>query len=114
MKLQRFTTLLVAMAVSAAGQVPPKSASVPRMADGHPDLQGIWTNATMTPLQRPAELGSKEFFTEQEAADFVKKRQEQQSFADRPESRKQGDPGAYNQAFFDFGNRIVKTRRTSL
>jgi hypothetical protein len=116
MILQRFTTLLaaLAMAIAAAGQAPSKNAGMPRTADGHPDLQGIWTNATMTPLQRPAELGSKEFFTEQEAAAFVKKRQEQQSFADRPESRKPGDPGAYNQAFFDFGNRIVKTRRTSL
>ncbi|HXP86440.1 MAG TPA: hypothetical protein VN841_17055 [Bryobacteraceae bacterium] len=28
--------------------------TAPRTADGHPDLQGIWTNATLTPLERPA------------------------------------------------------------
>ena len=39
----------------------------PRTPDGQPDLQGIWTNANLTPLQRPAELGDKQFFTEQEA-----------------------------------------------
>lgn len=45
---------------------------VPRTPWGHPDLQGRWTNATLTPLERPAELGSKEFFTEAEAAEYVK------------------------------------------
>ena len=39
----------------------------PRTPDGHPDLQGYWTNATFTPLERPRELAGKEFFTEQEA-----------------------------------------------
>jgi len=43
--------------------------SPPRMPDGHPDLQGVWTNATITPLERPKNLGAKEFFTEQEAAE---------------------------------------------
>ena len=34
--------------------------------EGHPDLQGYWTNATYTPLERPAALGTKEFYTEAE------------------------------------------------
>ncbi|MSV34187.1 MAG: hypothetical protein EXQ47_01130 [Bryobacterales bacterium] len=41
--------------------------------DGQPDLQGTWTNATNVPLQRPKELGAKEFFTPQEQADFQAK-----------------------------------------
>ena len=45
---------------------------VPRTPWGHPDLQGRWTNATLTPLERPSELGSKEFFTEAEAAEYAK------------------------------------------
>jgi hypothetical protein len=45
----------------------------PRTPDGHPDLQGIWTNASITPLERPRELGSKEFFTEEEAAENRKR-----------------------------------------
>jgi hypothetical protein len=40
--------------------------------DGHPDLQGIYTMATFTPLERPASLAGKEFFTEAEAAELTK------------------------------------------
>jgi hypothetical protein len=45
----------------------------PRTADGHPDLQGVWTNASITPMERPKELGAKEFYTEGEAAEFRKR-----------------------------------------
>lgn len=44
----------------------------PRTPWGDPDLQGSWSNATVTPLERPAELGSKEFFTPAEAAEYAK------------------------------------------
>ena len=33
---------------------------------GDPDLQGVWTNQTPVPLERPVALGGKAFFTEQE------------------------------------------------
>ena len=39
----------------------PKPWTAPRMPDGHPDLQGIWSNASNAPLERPKELGTKEF-----------------------------------------------------
>lgn len=42
---------------------------MPRTADGKPNLQGIWTNASQTPLQRSRDLGTKGFFTADEAAD---------------------------------------------
>ncbi len=45
----------------------------PRTPDGHPDLQGFWTNATITPLERPRELGAKEFYTDEEAAEVRKR-----------------------------------------
>ena len=45
-----------------------------RAADGQPDLQGYWTNATVTPLERPAELAGKEFLTEQEAIAYEKQK----------------------------------------
>lgn len=48
--------------------------AVPRTPDGHPDLQGLWTNETFTPLERPAELAGKEFFTDEEAAQFLASR----------------------------------------
>src|SRR6185503_7768588 len=67
--------------------------------------------ATLTPLQRPAELGTKAFFTPEEAAAFAKQRIEQTN-ADRP--ARSGDVGAYNDAFFERGSGGVKSRRTSL
>jgi hypothetical protein len=52
----------------------PKVWSPPHTADRQPDLQGYWTNATFTPLERPSELASKEFFTREEAAAYEQQR----------------------------------------
>jgi hypothetical protein len=49
---------------------------VPRTADGQPDLTGNWSNATFTPLERPAAFADKEFFTAEEAEAFAKSRDE--------------------------------------
>jgi hypothetical protein len=46
------------------------------LADGQPDFQGYWTNATYTPLERDRELGTKEFFTADEAVAYAKKREQ--------------------------------------
>jgi len=65
---------------------PPLSAQTwtpPRTPDGHPDLQGFWTNASITPLERPRDLGAKEFFTEEEAAEIRKKALVPASVAER-------------------------------
>jgi hypothetical protein len=43
-----------------------------RHAPSHPDLQGAWNGSTMTPLQRPAEMKDREFFTPEEAAEYVR------------------------------------------
>jgi hypothetical protein len=43
-----------------------------RTSDGQPDLQGFWTNTTVTPLERPKELADKAFFTPAEAAEYAK------------------------------------------
>ena len=51
-----------------------KSWTSPRTPDGQPDLQGYWTNGTYIPLERPKELGNKEFYTEAEAAALEKKK----------------------------------------
>ena len=82
-----------------------------RHAWGDPDLEGTWTNATLTTLQRAPELGTKAFFTPDEAAAFNKQRI-QATNADRP--LRAGEVGAYNDAFFERGRGGVKTRRTSL
>ena len=81
-----------------------------RLAWGDPDLEGTWTNATLTTLQRAPELGTKAYFTPEEAAAFERQRV-QATNADRP--LRAGEVGAYNDAFFERGH-SVKTRRTSL
>ena len=43
--------------------------SQPRTPDGQPDLQGVWSNATLTPLERPAAFAGREFLTDQELAE---------------------------------------------
>jgi hypothetical protein len=40
--------------------------TVPRTADGRPDLTGFWTTQTFTPMERPDYLGDKAFYTEEE------------------------------------------------
>ena len=51
-----------------------KTWTAPRKADGRPDLEGIWSNASNTPLERPKGLGTKEFYTADEFAALVAKR----------------------------------------
>ena len=83
----------------------------PRTPDGQPDIQGIWTNATITPFERPANLQGKEFLTAAEAAAL-----ERQSAGVRDDDGppRKGDVGSYNQFWFDSGDRVVSSRRTSL
>ena len=78
---------------------------------GDPDLQGTWTGSTMTPLERRSEHVGKEFLTEEEAA-ALEQRADQRRFVEREPSS--GDPGTYNQIWFDPGTRIVPDRRTAL
>jgi len=110
-------TVLLAPA-PVAGQantrVAAKTWTAPRTADGQPDLQGLWTNATITPFERPKDLAGKEFFTEEEAAAY-EKRVAANSNRDRRGDTAEADvAGAYNDFWFDRGNKIVPTRRTSL
>jgi hypothetical protein len=88
--------------------------TVPRLKDGHPDLNGFWNNANLTPFQRPAGLGEKQYFTSDEARAFEKTRLEEVD-RDRRNGKSQADlDGAYNEVWFDRGTKIAKSGRTSL
>jgi len=106
--------LLTPVLISGQARSPtPKTWTVPRTPDGKPDLQGTWTNATVTPLERPRDLAAKEFFTEKEAAEF-----EKQAVYDANGDRRDGTPDAdvgraYNEFWRDRG-KVVSTMRTSL
>src|SRR5262245_29091915 len=71
-----FIALVSSASIPARGQTPAVSRTastytVPRTPDGQPDLQGYWTNATYTPLERPNNV-TKEFYTPEEAAQIEK------------------------------------------
>ena len=89
----------------------------PQTVWGAPDLQGVWDFRTITPLQRPEDLGGKAFLTEEEAS------QREQGAVDRAiaawdrDARRTeagGNVGGYNNFWMDQGTNIVGTRRTSL
>jgi hypothetical protein len=78
-------TLLLLLAAPAHSADPAAKATaakatqtLPRTPDGQPDLQGYWSNATYIPLERPKELGDKEFYTEAEAAAYEKRKFQQE------------------------------------
>ncbi len=91
---------------------PDRTWTVPRTPDGRPDLQGIWTNATLTPLERPRSLGDRRYLTEAEAASLEVQAETRRAVAD--ENLKPGDIGSYNEFWFDSGSKVLPTRQTSL
>src|SRR5499426_3616521 len=67
---------------------------------GEPDLQGIWTDETDTPLQRSPKFGNQEFFTDAERADLDQQRSAMMGRDKRAERGSIADvAGAYNDAF---------------
>ena len=99
---------------AAVAGVAAKSPSPASAASGDPDLQGTWTFKTITPLERPAQFAGKEFLTDQEAADLERQAAKANTEEERPADRARDVAGAYNNFWFDRGNNVVKTRRSSL
>ena len=85
-----------------------------RTPDGQPDLQGVWTNSTLTPLERPAQFAGKPTLTQQEADEYVKSLLYRVN-SDRRDGGAQVDVNrSYNEFWRDRGNELTADRRTSL
>jgi hypothetical protein len=72
MNRRLLTSLVFVVVVTPFIAAQSKPWSAPRTADGHPDLQGYWTNNTYTPLERPKDV-TKAFYTKEEAVDMEKR-----------------------------------------
>ncbi len=113
----------VSLVPAAAGQSPVSPSaktnsaghwSPARTPSGQPDLQGIWSNATITPLERPKEFADKAFFTPQEAVEYEKRVLRESNRDQRSKNAEADVNGAYNDFWFDRGSKVVPTLRTSL
>ena len=100
-----------AIAIPYAQSTGGEAYTAPRTAWGTPDIQGIWTNATLTPIERPETMSGQNVLTAEEAAAF-----ETSSAAARAASDRfiPGNVGAYNQFWMDGGKVMTGDRRTSL
>ena len=109
---------LLLLPTLAFGQAAPtvkssKAWIVPRTPDGVPDLQGIWNNATLTPLERAKEYEGKPFLTAAEAAEFEKK----ELYSVDGDRRDGGGGADVNRAYNEFWRergRVTPDRRTAL
>jgi hypothetical protein len=124
----RFVAAASALAVAAAAGLmaasqaqstaPSATWTAPRTADGQPDLQGVWDYRTITPLERPAEFASKEFFTAEEAQAFEQdeNRRQNRDLIDDEQGGLNYPPGGvvpYNEFWYDRGDKLAGLR-TSL
>jgi hypothetical protein len=102
-----------ATAKTAAPAAAARNYKAPRTPDGKPDLQGFWSNATYTPLERPQNV-TKEFYTKEE---FEKVKSDR-----RERDEEQTEPGTTADVHYDFTqfgldksqHTIVENLRTSM
>jgi hypothetical protein len=101
------TTNASAQAPAAPGTPAP---APPKTPWGEPDLQGIWTDETTTPLQRPARFANQEVFTEAERAELDRVRSEVLGRERRAERGTERDvSGSYNNVFVSFKHTGART-----
>lgn len=99
-------------------------AELMRTPDGQPDISGIFTFRTLTPLQRPATLGEKDTLTAEEAAVFEateRTRLNRDLFDPESgapsagyQSRAEGGVLSYNEFWYERGVELTSDHRTSL
>src|SRR5688500_12547549 len=113
--------LVLAIPLTALAQ-PPASApgatgswKMPRTADGHPDLQGTWTSATLTRLERPDQYGARLRLTREEVAKIEGTEAEYVAERAKPSDLAAPNPNCvsfqfgcgYNNFWIDRGSKVV-------
>ena len=103
---------VAAVSITQTSAQAPTSGTTLKTPWGEPDLQGIWTDETSTPLQRPAKYANQEFFTDEQRADLDRERS---ALPGRDKRGARGSEldvsGAYNAEF----NSVKRTgKRTSM
>jgi len=119
MKTKALSALLIAISsIMAAPALFSQSNDIPRTEYGHPDIQGIFTYRTLTPLNRPVELAERATLSEEEAAaweEYENRRQNRDLIIDSVGGAGY-PPGviSYNEFWYERGVETVSDRRTSL
>ena len=112
MNISRARLLLgLSLCAFAAGA---QTSQIPRTPDGQPDLEGIWSNATITPLERPRELAGKQTFTPEEAAAYEKQIVDRNNVDHRSGNAQADVSLGYNNFWWDRGTKVIQGDRTSL
>ena len=73
------TTILLCFTLQSYSQPNSLGSKIPRTSWGSPDLQGVWTAATVTPLERPLSLGDKPILTIRKSKNEIEREQFLQS-----------------------------------
>jgi hypothetical protein len=102
--------LMVGVVAVVFAVLPAAGQTSPRTAAGHPDLQGLWGNETLTPLERPRDLAAKEFFTAEEAAAYEKRIVQNRIDDPNDGEGNVADP----KVWWERATKVVPNRRTSL
>jgi hypothetical protein len=105
-----FLGLFLISAVSISAQT--AKPAIPRAPDGHPDLQGTWDFAQLTPFERPGNFAGKSSLSDEEAEEFAQQRIESGNKDNRGGGAAADVERAYNDFWWDFGKRVAK--QTSL
>src|ERR1039457_517083 len=113
----RFLASTLAMAFLLVASLEAQKGVIRKTPDGHPDLQGVWTSATITPLARPKAFAEKPTLNVTDAVEYEKKQakelNDQDGQSDGPLIAAAGSSGTggYNVLFIEHGSELGRRGR---
>jgi hypothetical protein len=115
-KMRKIPIALLLLGLGGSLNAQTDTYAVPRLADGTPDLQGIWTNNTITPLTRPASYGNQLILDREEALQLEREVAAFTEAADQPSDPNREAPtkgqidlaDSYNNFWFDDGTEVAR------